>query len=108
METTHPGNMILQEMAKNTTDMGHESILKPNPSDLPEEELCEVFKIIRISSLLYINFYGLSQGIYRFLKDYLKEMKHKCSSGFPLFLTNINLINCICSNNTAFIVSKPF
>ena len=65
METTHPGgiNMIVREIAKNISDMGHESIvLQPNPANLPEEEIYEGFKIIRISSPLDKYFYGLSLG----------------------------------------------
>ena len=77
METTHPGgiNMIVREIAKNISDMGHESIvLQPNPANLPDEEIYEGFKIIRISSPLDKYFYGLSFGIYQFLKNNLKDI----------------------------------
>ena len=53
LETTHPGgiNMIMRGIAKNISDMDHESIvLQPNPANLPDEEIYEGFKIIRISS----------------------------------------------------------
>lgn len=73
METTHPGNMIEREIAENISDIGHESILQPNPANLQEEEIYEGFKIIRISSPLDKYFYGLIQGIYQFLKNNFKE-----------------------------------
>jgi len=77
METTHPGgiNMVVREIAKNIADMGHESIvLQPNPANLPDEEIYDGFRIIRISSHLDKYFYGLSLGIYQFLKNNLKEI----------------------------------
>ncbi len=77
METTHPGgiNMVVREIAKNISDMGHESIvLQPNPANLPDEEIYEGFKIIRISSPLDKYFYGLSWGIYQYLKNNLKDI----------------------------------
>jgi len=67
--------MIVREIAKNISDMGHESIvLQPNPANLPDEEIYEGFKIIRISSPLDKYFYGLSIGIYQFLKNNLKDI----------------------------------
>jgi glycosyltransferase involved in cell wall biosynthesis len=77
METTHPGgiNMVVREIAKNISTMGHECVvLQPNPANLPDEEVYEGFKIIRVSSLLDKYFYGLSLGIYQFLKNNLKNI----------------------------------
>ena len=47
METTHPGgiNMIVRGIAKNISDMGHESILQPNTANLPDEEFYEVSRL---------------------------------------------------------------
>ena len=77
METTQPGgiNMVVREIAKNISIMGHECVvLQPNPANLPDEEIYEGFKIIRVSSILDKYFYGLSLGIYQFLKNNLKEI----------------------------------
>ena len=77
MESTHPGgiNKVVREVAKNMTKMGHETIvLQPNPANLSDEELYEGFKIIRISSPLDKYFYGISLGIYQYLKKNLKEI----------------------------------
>jgi glycosyltransferase involved in cell wall biosynthesis len=77
METTQPGgiNMVVREIAKNISIMGHECIvLQPNPANLPDEEIYEGFNIIRISSPLDKYFYGLSIGIYQFLKNNLKKI----------------------------------
>ena len=77
METKHPGgiNKVVMEIAKNLAKKGHEAIvLQPNPSNLPNEEFYEGFKIIRISSPLNKYFYGLSWGIYQYLKKNLKEL----------------------------------
>jgi flavodoxin len=76
METTHPGgiNMVVQEIAKNISDIGHETIvLQPYPN-LSDEEIYEGFKIIRISSSRDKYFYGLRLGIYQYLKNNLKEI----------------------------------
>ena len=47
METIHPGgiNMITRGIGKNISDMGHESILQPNPANLPDEEIYEVSRL---------------------------------------------------------------
>ncbi len=77
METKHPGgiNKVVREIAKNLSDMGHEIIvLQPNPANLPDEEIFEGYRIIRISSALDKYFYGLSFGIYQYLKKNLKEL----------------------------------
>jgi len=77
METKHPGgiNKVVREIAKNLADMGHETIvLQPNPSNLPDEEIYEGFKIIRVSSAMDKYFYGLSLGIYQYLKNNLKDI----------------------------------
>ena len=75
MESTHPGgiNKVVRELAKNIAKMGHETIvLQPNPANLPDEEIFEGFKIIRISSPLDKYFYGISLGIYQYLKKILR------------------------------------
>jgi glycosyltransferase involved in cell wall biosynthesis len=77
METKHPGgiNKVVREIAKNLSEMGHEIIvLQPNPANMPDEEIFEGFRIIRISSALDKYFYGLSLGIYQYLKKNLKEL----------------------------------
>ena len=77
METKHPGgiNKVVQEIAKNLADRGHEAIvLQPNPANLPDEEIYEGFRIVRISSLMDKYFYGLSLGIYQYLKENLKDL----------------------------------
>ena len=77
MEVKHPGgiNKVVREVAKNLTNKGHEIIvLQPNPANLPDNEVYEGFKIIRISSLMDKYFYGLSHGIYSYLKKNLKEI----------------------------------
>ena len=77
METKHPGgiNKVVQEIAKNLADRGHETIvLQPNPANLPDEEIYEGFRIVRISSLMDKYFYGLSLGIYQYLKENLKDL----------------------------------
>jgi glycosyltransferase involved in cell wall biosynthesis len=77
MESTHPGgiNKVVREIAKNISNMGHETIiLQPNPANLPDEEMYEGFKIIRISSPLDKYFYGISIGIYQYLKKNLTDI----------------------------------
>jgi glycosyltransferase involved in cell wall biosynthesis len=77
MEVKHPGgiNKVVREVAKNLANKGHETIvLQPNPANLPDTEVYEGFKIIRISSLMDKYFYGLSHGIYSYLKKNLKEI----------------------------------
>ena len=77
MESTHPGgiNKVVREIAKNVSNMGHETIvLQPNPAGLPDEETYEGFKIIRISSPLDKYLYGISIGLYQYLKKNLKDI----------------------------------
>ena len=77
METTHPGgiNKVVKELGKNLSKMGHEIVvLQPNPANLPDEEMFEGFKIIRISSPGDKYFYGLSIGIYKYLKKNLNDI----------------------------------
>ena len=77
METTQPGgiNMVVREIAKNISIMGHECVvLQPNPANLPDEETYEGFNIIRVSSPLDKYLYGLSIGIYQFLRNNLKKI----------------------------------
>jgi glycosyltransferase involved in cell wall biosynthesis len=77
METKDPGgiNRVVLETASNLVKRGHETIvLQPNPSDLPDEEVYLGFKIMRISSPLDKYFYGLSIGIYNYLKKHIKDL----------------------------------
>jgi len=77
METTAPGgiNKAVRELAKNLSKSIHEvTVLQSNPLDLPEEEMYEGFKIIRISSKFEKHLYGLSYEMYKYLKKHFKEL----------------------------------
>ncbi len=77
METTAPGgiNKTVRELAKNLSRRSHELIvLQSNPLNLPEEELIDGFKIIRVKSRFENNLYGLSPELYIYLKNHLKSM----------------------------------
>lgn len=75
METTAPGgiNKVVKEISKNLSKIGHEiTVIQSNPLDLPNEELHEGFKIIRVNSK--ISFYDLSPEMYLFLKNNLRKL----------------------------------
>lgn len=77
METTSPGgiNKAVKEIAKNLSKKGHEiTVLQANPLNLPEEEVCEGFKIIRISSKFEKHLYGLSPEMSKYLKNHFREL----------------------------------
>ncbi|MEM3871419.1 MAG: glycosyltransferase family 4 protein [Nitrososphaeria archaeon] len=76
-EITSPGGVhkVIREIAKNLSIKGHEVIvLQANPLNLPEEEIYEGFKIIRVRSILGNRFYGLSLSLYFYLKNHLTEL----------------------------------
>jgi glycosyltransferase involved in cell wall biosynthesis len=77
METTSAGgiNKTVREIAKNLSKMGNEvTVLQANPFNLPDEEIYEGFKIIRIKSKFRGNFYGFHPEIYFYLKKHLKNL----------------------------------
>ena len=77
METTAPGgiNKAVREIAKNLSEIGHGVIvLQANPLNLPDEEVYEGFKIIRVKSRFGSYFYGLSPAIHFYLKKHFKEL----------------------------------
>ena len=77
METKDPGgiNKTVYELAKNFAAMGHEiTVLQPNPKNLPEEEIYEGFKIVRISSKLSKYIYDFNPKINQYLKTNLEYL----------------------------------
>lgn len=78
LETTSPGGIskTVFELAQNLSKNNEITVLQPNPSHLKGEEICNGFKIIRISSSLdntkYL--YGLNLEVFRYLKDHFKEL----------------------------------
>jgi len=77
METTAPGgiNKVVAEIGKNLSNGGHEVIvLQPNPLNLPEEEVYNNFKIIRIKSKIDNFLYGLNLKIFFYLKKHFKKL----------------------------------
>jgi len=69
-----PGGIykVIREIAKNLSKRGHEIVvLQLNPLNRPNEEFYEGFKIIRINSK---HFYGLSFGMYSYLKKRFNEL----------------------------------
>jgi glycosyltransferase involved in cell wall biosynthesis len=78
LETTSPGgiNKVVKETAKKLYGLGcRVTVLQPNPSNLPEEEICEGFRIIRVYSKTDSYFYGLNLKIWMHLKHILKSTK---------------------------------
>ena len=77
METTAAGgvNKTVREIAKNLSKKGHKvTVLQGNPLNLPNEEIYEGFKILRIGSIFENYFYGLSPEMYFYLKKHFKEL----------------------------------
>ena len=79
METTQPGgiNNVVREIAKNLVKEGHEiSVLQTNNFDLPDNELIDGYKIIRVKSIFrhFGLFYDLSPEVYFYLKNHLKKL----------------------------------
>ncbi|WP_048150673.1 glycosyltransferase family 4 protein [Palaeococcus ferrophilus] len=69
-----PGGIykVIREISKNLVKRGHEVIvLQLNPLNRPNEEEYDGFKIIRVDSK---HFYGLSLGMYSYLKKHLAEL----------------------------------
>lgn len=76
-ETTAPGgiNKTVEEIAKNLSRRSHEVIvLQSNPSNLPEEELYEGFRITRVESKFENYLYGLNPEICFYLKNNIKRL----------------------------------
>jgi glycosyltransferase involved in cell wall biosynthesis len=72
METTSGGgiNKTIREIGANLVRKGHEvTVLQTNPLNLPNEETCSGFKIIRVKSRLGEFIHNLSLEIYLFLKE---------------------------------------
>ena len=70
-EITLPGGVhkTVFELAKNLSEMGHNiTVLQGNQENLPEEEMCNEFKIIRVKTKFADYLYGLSPKIYFYLK----------------------------------------
>jgi len=69
-----PGGIykVIREIARNLSKRGHEVIvLQLNPLNRPNEEYHDGFKIIRVNSK---HFYGLSFGVYSYLKKHFNEL----------------------------------
>jgi len=69
-----PGGIykVIREIAKNLSKRGHEVIvLQLNSLNRPNEEYRDGFKIIRVNSK---HFYGLSLGMYSYLKKHFNEL----------------------------------
>lgn len=76
-EVTSPGGVhkTIAEIAKNNSKRGHEvTVLQTNPLNLPEEELFEGFKIIRVKSRLGKYLYDLSLEMPVYLKKHYKNL----------------------------------
>jgi glycosyltransferase involved in cell wall biosynthesis len=77
-EVTSSGGVhkTMREIAKNLSLNGHEvTILQGNPSDLPENEIYEGYRIIRLNLPLANKLYGLDIKIHSYLKKHLIELK---------------------------------
>lgn len=76
-ETTCPGgiNKAVRETALNLVKLGHEiTIIQNNPSNLPQEELIDHYRIIRVNSRFGKYLYDFSYEIYFFLKNHLNQL----------------------------------
>jgi len=76
-EITSPGGVhkTIREIAKSLSKKGHKvTVLQANPLDLPDEEIYEGFKIIRVKSRFGNYFYGLSPKMYFYIKNHFKEL----------------------------------
>lgn len=72
-----PGGVFktVTETAKNLAKAGHEVIvLQSNPFDLPEEEIYNGFKIIRVHSMFEKYLYGFSPELYKYLKNHFEDI----------------------------------
>jgi glycosyltransferase involved in cell wall biosynthesis len=77
METTSGGgiNKTIREVGTNLVRQGHEvTVLQTNPMNLPNEEICSGFKIIRIKSRLGEFIHNLSPEMYLYLKASFKRL----------------------------------
>ena len=69
-----PGGIykVIRETAKHLSKRGHDvTVLQLNPLNRPNEEFYEGFRIIRVNSK---HFYGLSFGMYSYLKKHFNEL----------------------------------
>jgi glycosyltransferase involved in cell wall biosynthesis len=101
METTDPGgiNKVVREIAKNLTKNGHDvSVLQSNPSNLPNEEIYDDYKLIRVSSCFEKHFYGLNLSISPYLKKFLKK--------FNPDIVHIHGYSTLFSTETLYIIKK--
>jgi len=71
METTAPGgiNRVVREVGAEMVQRGHAvTVLQANPMNLPAEEKCDGFKIIRVGSRVASFLYDLNPAMYLYLR----------------------------------------
>ena len=71
METTEPGgiNRGVMEVGAEMVQRGHAvTVLQANPANLPAEEMCNGFKIIRVKSRVAPSLYDLNPAMYLYLR----------------------------------------
>jgi glycosyltransferase involved in cell wall biosynthesis len=71
METTAPGgiNRAVREVGAEIVKRGHAvTVLQANPANLPAEEMCNGFKIIRVKSRVAPFLYDLNPAMYLYLR----------------------------------------
>jgi glycosyltransferase involved in cell wall biosynthesis len=71
METTAPGgiNRAVREVGAEMAKRGHAvTVLQANPANLPAEEMCNGFKIIRVKSRVASFLYDLNPAMYLYLR----------------------------------------
>jgi glycosyltransferase involved in cell wall biosynthesis len=71
METTAPGgiNRAVREVGAEMVQRGHAvTVLQVNPLNLPAEEMCDGFKIIRVKSRVASFLYDLNPAMYLYLR----------------------------------------
>lgn len=71
METTAPGgiNRVVREVGAEMVKLGHAvTVLQANPANLPAEETCNGFKIIRVKSRVASFLYDLNPAMYLYLR----------------------------------------
>ena len=75
METTYPGgiNKLIMEISSFLSEQGHEiMIIQPNPYGLPNEEINNKIKIIRVNKW-FNDLYGFNLNVYFHMKKYLND-----------------------------------
>ena len=76
-EVKNPGgiNKVIIKINSELAKMGHEcTVITTSSLGIPNEEIYEGFKIIRIKSKLGPHFYGLSLSVYLYLKRYFNDL----------------------------------